>query len=87
MKLDIYVDVTEVEDWLVVANQVGTLFRVSPEPWRPALGIDKDHVSKDVKKHFLVFALNGDLVLTDEQEEFLRRTDTKYVFLKSMELR
>lgn len=72
MKLDIYIDVTHVADWMAVATQIGTLFQVQPEPWRPELVLEKVEPSKSIKKHMLVFSLNGASILTDEQELFFK---------------
>ncbi len=74
MKLNVFVDVTNAPDWMAIAGQIGTIFPGRhPRPWRPAIATQEDDPSKDIEKHFLIFDLDGALMLTEEQREFFKK--------------
>lgn len=71
MKLDVFVDVTEAEDWMAVAGQIGDTFpRSNPRPFRPQIVIEDRGI--DIERHFLIFSLDGASTLTSEQKEFFK---------------
>lgn len=71
MKLDVFVDVTEAEDWMAVAGQIGDTFpRSNPSPFRPQIVIEDRGI--DIERHFLIFSLDGASTLTSEQKEFFK---------------